>query len=145
MCFSLVSYQALSFSQDLRALPNPAGTHTSPDFCALQANSARRQEEATSKQASLAAQLKASEEELAAAQKQSKQLQQQLADTRDAVKVGERLMKHSQAKTQPSLNQFLRAAAQAQCQARQASLQPASSCGSHRVDDGILALHPHHQ
>lgn len=54
---------------------------------ALQASTARSHEEAAGKQASLAAQLTTAKEDLAASYKECKQLQQQLADTQDAVKV----------------------------------------------------------
>lgn len=54
----------------------------------LQAAAARGQEEAAAKQATLAAQLSTAREELAAVRKEHKQLQQQLANAQDAVKVG---------------------------------------------------------
>lgn len=54
----------------------------------LQAAAARGQEEAAAKQASLAAQLSTAREELTTINKERKQLQQQLANAQDAVKVG---------------------------------------------------------
>lgn len=57
-----------------------------PAWC-LQASTARAQEESAGKQASLAAQLNAARDELAALQAERKQLQQQLSSAQDAVKV----------------------------------------------------------
>jgi chromosome segregation ATPase len=53
----------------------------------LQAAAARSQEEASAKQASVSAQLSTARNELAAVKKEHKQLQQQLANAQDAVKV----------------------------------------------------------
>lgn len=53
----------------------------------LQAAAARSQEETSAKQASLAAQLSTARNELGALKKEHKQLQQQLANAQDAVKV----------------------------------------------------------
>jgi multidrug resistance efflux pump len=53
----------------------------------LQAAAARSQEEAAAKQATLSAQLGTARDELAAVKKEQKQLQQQLANAQDAVKV----------------------------------------------------------
>lgn len=53
----------------------------------LQAAAARSQEEAAAKQATLSAQLGTARDELSAVKKEQKQLQQQLANAQDAVKV----------------------------------------------------------
>lgn len=63
-------------------------TEAEQSLAALQASAARSQEEAAAKQATLTAQLSTARDELAAVRKEHKQLQQQLANAQDAVKVG---------------------------------------------------------